>query len=69
LIESIWNQFKNAISILIKDDNNVVSEYQFPDYLDFDGWRQITWNNSNYITEVEIEYYLLFLYIQKAFHT
>ncbi len=47
------NQFKNAISILIKDDNNVVSEYQFPDYLDFDGWRQITWNNSNYITEVE----------------
>ncbi len=47
------NQYKNSIAVLLKDDNNVVTEYMFPEYLDFDGWRQITWNNSNYITEVE----------------
>ena len=31
---------------------NIVNEYHFPEYLDFDGWRQITWNNSNYISDV-----------------
>jgi len=46
-------QFKNSISILLKDDNNVVTEYCFPQYLDFDGWRRLTWNNPNYITRAE----------------
>jgi hypothetical protein len=46
------NQYKNSIAVLLKDDNNVVTEYNFPEYLDYDGWRQITWNNSNYITDV-----------------
>ncbi len=42
-------QFKNSLAALIKDDNNVVTEYMFPQYLDFDGWRTLTWNNPNYI--------------------
>lgn len=45
-------QFKNALSILLKDHNDVVTEIQMPQYLDFDGWRRITWNNPNYISEV-----------------
>lgn len=43
-------QFKNSISILLKDENEIVTEYHMPQYLDFDGWRQITWSNPNYIT-------------------
>jgi hypothetical protein len=42
-------QFKNSIAVLLKDDNNIVTEYHFPQYLDFDGWRELTWKNPNYI--------------------
>ncbi len=45
-------QFKNSIAILIKDDNFRVTEYHFPEYLDFDGWREIVWVNPNYIENV-----------------
>ncbi|MBN2546804.1 MAG: flagellar protein [Spirochaetes bacterium] len=45
-------QFKNSIAILIKDDNFRVTEYHFPEYLDFDGWREISWVNPNYIENV-----------------
>ncbi|MBN1214627.1 MAG: flagellar protein [Candidatus Lokiarchaeota archaeon] len=63
------NQFKNSISVLLKDDSNIVTEYQFPEYLDFDGWRQITWNNSNYITEVENrDLYIVPLYPRSTPH-
>ncbi len=43
-------QFKNSIGIILKDDNNITTEYDMPQYLDFDGWRKLTWNNPNYIT-------------------
>jgi hypothetical protein len=42
-------QFKNSISVLLKDENDIVTEYHMPQYLDFDGWRKITWVNPNYI--------------------
>lgn len=44
-------QFKNSLAILVKDDMNIVNEYHFPQYLDFDGWRKLTWKNPNYIEE------------------
>lgn len=44
-------QFKNSLSILLKDENGVVTEYNMPQYLDFDGWRKITWKNPNYIEQ------------------
>lgn len=44
-------QFKNSISVLLKDENDVVTEYSMPQYLDFDGWRKITWVNPNYVTK------------------
>lgn len=56
-------QFKNSIAILIKDDNFKVTEYHFPEYLDFDGWREITWTNPNYIENVaNRELYIVPLY-------
>jgi hypothetical protein len=45
-------QFRNSISILLKDENDVVTEYSMPQYLDFDGWKKITWINPNYVTNV-----------------
>ncbi|OHD37926.1 MAG: hypothetical protein A2Y29_06470 [Spirochaetes bacterium GWE2_31_10] len=42
-------QFKNSISVLLKNENDIVTEYHMPQYLDFDGWRKITWTNPNYI--------------------
>ena len=44
-------QFKNSISILLKDDLNILTEYHMDQYLDFDGWRQIIWKNPNYIAD------------------
>jgi hypothetical protein len=44
-------QFKNSISILLKDENDETTEVHMPQYLDFDGWRSITWNNPNYIDD------------------
>lgn len=43
--------FPHGLSILFKDNNNVEKEY-FMGYLNFDGWRTLTWNNPNYIAEV-----------------
>ncbi len=44
-------QFKNSISVLLKDQDNVITEFQMPQYLDFDGWKKITWVNPNYIDD------------------
>ncbi|KGE73755.1 flagellar filament outer layer protein FlaA [Spirochaeta lutea] len=43
--------FPHGLSIIFKDQNNVEQEY-FMGYLNFDGWRTLTWNNPNYIAEV-----------------
>src|SRR5690606_28330923 len=48
--------------IILQDQNNVQNEY-FLGYLNFDGWRTLTWNNPNYIQEVrnrEIKTYPLY---------
>jgi hypothetical protein len=42
-------QFKNSIAILLKDGNNVQTEVHMPQYLDFDGWKELSWSNPNYI--------------------
>lgn len=45
-------QFNNSISLLMKDQDNETTEYMFPEYLNFDGWRKITWSNPNYVNRV-----------------
>jgi hypothetical protein len=43
--------FPNGIGVIVSDqDGN--DQTIFMDYLQFDGWRTLTWNNPNYVTDV-----------------
>ena len=43
--------FPNGIGVVVSDqDGN--EQTMFMDYLQFDGWRTLTWNNPNYIVDV-----------------
>ncbi len=43
--------FPNGLGVVVADqDGN--EQTLFMDYLQFDGWRTLTWNNPNYITDV-----------------
>ena len=43
--------FPNGLGVIVADqDGN--EQTMFMDYLAFDGWRQLTWDNPNYITDV-----------------
>ncbi|HOV62272.1 MAG TPA: flagellar filament outer layer protein FlaA [Spirochaetia bacterium] len=46
------SNFPNGFGIVLKDQNNE-EQTIFVGYLDFDGWKTITWNNPNYIAEVK----------------
>lgn len=43
--------YNNSIAIRLKDQNDQVQEY-FMGYLNFPGWRNLTWRNPNYIESV-----------------
>ncbi|MBN1835869.1 MAG: flagellar filament outer layer protein FlaA [Spirochaetales bacterium] len=45
------SNFPNGVGVLLKDQDGK-EQTIFMDYLDFDGWRKLVWNNPNYITEV-----------------
>ncbi len=45
------SNFPNGFGIILKDQNGK-EQHIFMDYLQFDGWRKLVWNNPNYITEV-----------------
>ncbi len=56
------SNFPNGFGIVLKDQNNE-EQTVFLGYLDFDGWKTITWNNPNYIAEVrnrEVKKYPLY---------
>jgi len=44
--------FPHGFSISLKDEQDTIRE-MFLGYLDFDGWRTLTWENPNYITDVK----------------
>lgn len=44
--------FPHGLSILLKDEQENVKEL-FLGFLDFDGWKTLTWENPNYITDVK----------------
>jgi hypothetical protein len=43
--------FPHSFSVILQDENNEQHEI-FMGYLQFDGWRQLIWDNPNYITDV-----------------
>jgi hypothetical protein len=45
------SNFPNGVAVMLKDQNGV-EQTVFLDYLEFDGWRKLVWNNPNYISEV-----------------
>jgi hypothetical protein len=45
------SNFPNGFGIIVKDQDGI-EQTIFLDYLEFDGWRKLVWNNPNYITEV-----------------
>lgn len=56
------SNFPNGFGIILKDENGK-EQHIFMDYLQFDGWRKLVWNNPNYILEVrnrEIKKYPLY---------
>ncbi len=45
------SNFPNGFAIVLEDQNNKEQQI-FMSYLDFDGWRELVWNNPNYVEEV-----------------
>jgi hypothetical protein len=45
------SNFPNGFGIILKDQNNREQQV-FMNYLEFDGWRELVWNNPNYVTEI-----------------
>ncbi len=45
------SNFPNGFGLILEDQNNEEQQI-FIDYLNFDGWRTLTWKNPNYISEV-----------------
>ena len=45
------SNFPNGIEVVLKDQNNR-EQVVFMSYMNFEGWRTLTWKNPNYITEV-----------------
>ncbi|MDC7126691.1 MAG: flagellar filament outer layer protein FlaA [Spirochaetales bacterium] len=50
-INVLGKNFPNGFGIILEDENRKQRNI-FMDYLDFDGWKTITWNNPNYISDV-----------------
>jgi hypothetical protein len=56
------SNFPNGFGILVKDQENNVQNV-FMGYLEYDGWKKLTWQNPNYIEEVrnrELKQYPLY---------
>ncbi len=50
-INVLGKNFPNGLGIILEDQNNKEHNI-FMGYLDFDGWRTLTWENPNYIQDV-----------------
>ncbi|MFW6312754.1 MAG: flagellar filament outer layer protein FlaA [Spirochaetota bacterium] len=58
--------FPHSISVILQDENNERHEIVMG-YLEFDGWRQLIWDNPNYIGDVrdrELQTYPLYPNLQ-----
>jgi len=50
-INVMGKNFPNGLGLIFKDQTNKEISV-FVNYLNFDGWKTLTWNNPNYITDV-----------------
>lgn len=50
-VTTMGMNFPHGLYVMLKDTDGVERRY-FMGYLGFDGWRQLTWNNPDYISEI-----------------
>ncbi len=50
-VTTMGMNFPHGLYVLLTDNDNIERRY-FMGYLGFDGWRELRWNNPQYITEV-----------------
>lgn len=50
-VNTLGRNHDNGLGIIVKDQNNV-ERIIFMNYMGFDGWKTLTWNNPNYIMDV-----------------
>ena len=50
-VTTMGMNFPHGVYVLLKDNDNIERRY-FMGYLGFDGWRELRWNNPQYVTEV-----------------
>jgi hypothetical protein len=50
-INVMGKNFPHGIGIILEDENHVQKTF-FMSYLDFDGWKTLSWSNPNYIADV-----------------
>jgi hypothetical protein len=50
-VTTMGMNFPHGLYVLLSDTDNVTRRY-FMGYLGFDGWKTLTWNNPDYISEV-----------------
>ena len=51
-VRATGRNFPHSLSVSLKDEQDKVQDL-FLGYLDFDGWKTLTWENPNYITDVK----------------
>ena len=50
-VTTMGMNYPHGLYVMLKDTDNVERRY-FMGYLDFDGWKELRWNNPQYISEV-----------------
>ncbi|MCR4953856.1 MAG: flagellar filament outer layer protein FlaA [Treponema sp.] len=50
-VTTLGMNFPHGLYVLLKDNDGVERRY-FMGYLGFDGWKELRWNNPQYITEI-----------------
>ena len=50
-VTTMGMNYPEGLYVLLKDNDNVERRY-FMGYLGFDGWKELVWNNPQYITEI-----------------
>ncbi len=50
-VTTMGMNYPHGLYVLLKDNDNIERRY-FMGYLGFDGWKELQWNNPQYVTEV-----------------
>ena len=50
-VTTMGMQFPHALYVILKDNDNIERRY-FMGYLNFDGWKELKWENPNYVSDI-----------------